>query len=87
MAEAAALKTPTIAYDVPGLRDSVKHMETGVLVRPGDVEGLAAAITTLLRNDPLRTRLAENAHRMAKKLSWEETAKQFLETISQARGG
>ena len=42
--EAAACGTPAVAYNVPGLRDSVKHMETGILVEPGNIEQLAKTI-------------------------------------------
>ena len=34
--EAAALGVPTVAYDVEGLRDAVRHGETGWLVREGE---------------------------------------------------
>ena len=46
--EAAACKTPAIAYKVPGLRDAIKHMETGILVSPGNTMLLAQAIILLL---------------------------------------
>jgi glycosyltransferase involved in cell wall biosynthesis len=32
-----------------------------MLVRPGDAEGMATAIELLLRNDPLRLQMAQNA--------------------------
>ena len=79
--EAAACKTPTIAYDVPGLRDSVKHMRTGILVRPGNIEKLAQTITCLLTDYRLRSKLAENAYRYAQQYSWDKTAKEFLKVI------
>ena len=37
--EAAACGTPSLASDSPGLRDSVRHGETGFLVPHGDVGG------------------------------------------------
>jgi len=79
--EAAACKTPTIAYDVPGLRDSVKHMRTGILVRPGNIGKLAQTITYLLTDYELRSKLAENAYRYAQQYSWEKTVKEFLKVI------
>jgi len=79
--EAATCKTPTIAYNVPGLRDSVKHMETGVLVEPRNIEQLAKTITHLLSDHESRNRLAENAYRHAQQYSWDKTAKTFLKTI------
>src|SRR5207253_2516798 len=32
--EANSFGTPAIGYDVPGLRDSIRNLETGVLVKP-----------------------------------------------------
>lgn len=43
-AEALLCETPVIAYASGGLVDVVQHDRTGVLVRPGDVAELAAAI-------------------------------------------
>jgi len=36
--ETTAYKTLAIAFNVSGLRDSVSHIETGVLVEPRDIE-------------------------------------------------
>jgi len=79
--EAMTCGTPAIAYNVPGLRDSVKHMETGVLVVPGNIKQLAKTITHLLTNHELRNRFAENAYKHAQQYSWDKTAKTFLKTI------
>ena len=76
--EAAACQTPTIAYNVPGLRDAVKHMETGVLVEPGNIKQLAETITQLLTDNELRSKLAENAYKNAQQYSWDKTAETFL---------
>jgi len=82
--EAAACRTPAVAYNVPGLRDSVKHMETGILVEPGDTEQLAKALTWILEDDNTRTRLSENAYKHAQKYSWDRSAEDFLEALKSA---
>lgn len=46
--EANACGTPVVATDVPGLCDSVRHGETGLLVPFGDVDAFAAALRRLL---------------------------------------
>jgi len=79
--EAAACRTPAVAYNVPGLRDSVKHMETGILVEPGDTEQLARALTWLLTDNNLRDKLAENAYEYAQSFNWDGTAANFLKVI------
>jgi glycosyltransferase involved in cell wall biosynthesis len=72
--EAAACGTPSIASDSPGLRDSVRHGETGFLVPHGDVAGLAARMLELADSPPLVARLGERARRLAEGLPWEGTA-------------
>ncbi|MGA7261458.1 MAG: glycosyltransferase family 4 protein, partial [Stellaceae bacterium] len=51
--EAAACARPIVASDVPGCREVVRAGETGLLVPPRDVDGLAAAIAALT-GDPAR---------------------------------
>ena len=79
--EAAACKTPTIAYNVPGLRDSVKHMETGILVEPENIKELSEAIIRLLRDEGLRKKLSEKAFNYSKTFSWESSARMFYEVL------
>ena len=57
--EAAACGTPSLASDSPGLRDSVRHMETGYLVPHGDVEALAARMLELAADPELVARLGD----------------------------
>jgi glycosyltransferase involved in cell wall biosynthesis len=47
--EAAALGVPTVAFDVDGLRDAIRHGETGWLVPEGGdlAKGIAAALAEL----------------------------------------
>jgi glycosyltransferase involved in cell wall biosynthesis len=72
--EAAACGTPSLASDSPGLRDSVRHGETGFLVAHGDVEALAARMIELADSPPLVARLGERARRFAESLTWESAA-------------
>lgn len=79
--EANACGTPAIAYDVPGLRDSIKDGETGLLVPSGDIEGLAQAITKLLTDAELRERLGGNALDWASSFDWDRSAEEFATVI------
>jgi glycosyltransferase involved in cell wall biosynthesis len=52
--EAAACARPIVATDVPGCREVVRPGETGILVRPHDINALADAIATLAGDPVLR---------------------------------
>lgn len=73
--EAAACGTPALASDSPGLRESVRHGETGYLVPHGDAAALAARMLHLAGDPGLVTRLGEGARRFAEGLSWERAGR------------
>ena len=79
--EAASCKTPTIAYNVLGLRDSIKHMETGILVPSGHIGALAEAITMLIQNRGFWRKLAENSFNYAKLYNWNKSAEKFVKVL------
>jgi len=72
--EAAACGTPSLASDSPGLRDSVRHGETGYLVPHGDVEALAGRMRELAAAPAAVAALGAGARRFAEGLTWERTA-------------
>ena len=80
--EANACGTPVIASDVPGLRDAVRHGQTGLLVPYGDTAGFAASISDVLKDDQMRSRLSEGALAWAGKFNWDDSAEAILEAIS-----
>jgi len=75
------LGTPAVGYDIPGLRDSIRHEYNGLLVDP-DPKSMAEALIELLSNDGLRRRLSSNAIEWAKRFSWDRSAEEFEELIS-----
>lgn len=79
--EANALGVPCVAYDVAGLRDSVRDGVTGVLVPSGDVEGLSEALVGVLGDEGLRMKLSLNALEFARGFSWDRTAEEFMRVI------
>jgi glycosyltransferase involved in cell wall biosynthesis len=88
--EAAACGTPSIASDSPGLRDTVRHGETGFLVPHGDVESLAARMLELAAAPALVAALGAGARRFAEGLTWERTAadtERHLQDIIAGSGG
>jgi glycosyltransferase involved in cell wall biosynthesis len=75
--EAGACATPTVASDSPGLRESVVHGRTGLLVPHGDASALAEAIIALLGDDERRVRMGRNARVFASRYSWDASAEAF----------
>jgi glycosyltransferase involved in cell wall biosynthesis len=55
--EALACGTPCVCFDVGGVSDAVRHLETGYLAPAPDSRALAEGIRTLLADDELRARL------------------------------
>jgi glycosyltransferase involved in cell wall biosynthesis len=72
--EAAACGTPSIASDSPGLRDSVRHGETGFLVPHANPARLAERMLQLANDPPLVASLGRAARRFAESLSWDRAA-------------
>ena len=86
--EANACGTPCIAYDVPGLRDSIIDEETGILVKEdGNVENLAEAIIMVLEDDELREKLSKNALEYSKRFSWNTSADKFERVLMELKDG
>jgi glycosyltransferase involved in cell wall biosynthesis len=72
--EAAACGTPAIASDSPGLRESVRDGETGLLVPHGDVQALAAALLRLSGDLDRVNAFGSAGRRFAESLTWEQAA-------------
>jgi glycosyltransferase involved in cell wall biosynthesis len=80
--EANTLGTPAVAYDVPGLRDSVRDGRTGWLVSA--TQGLAQALIDALSEltDPASRRsYADNAQRWAQRFSWDASAERLARVL------
>ncbi len=79
--EAMASGLPVVASRLPGLREVVKEGETGFLVEPGDIEGLAKKLLEIIQNPEGRRKMGQNAYRniVSMNLSWDDSARQYLE--------
>ncbi len=63
--EAMAMKKPVVALQNGGTPEVVEHEKTGLLAAPGDRQGLAANILTLIRSPELRAKMGEQGRRRA----------------------
>ena len=77
--EANACATPVIASDVVGLRDSVVHQETGILVPPRDPQALASAIKHLIRHPARLRTFSQNALAWSVNFNWKDQSRKFLD--------
>jgi len=57
-------------------------METGILVKPENIEKLAESVSLLLADGKSREILAENAYNYAQNFDWKHTADTFLRVIT-----
>lgn len=78
MVEGNACGTPTVATRVPGLIESVRDGETGLLVPYGDRAALADALGRILGDPALRDRLGAGGRRFALGFTWERAAEEAL---------
>ena len=58
---------PIVAYDLPSMREVVKHNQNGYLVPIGDIKGLAIASLNILKDDDQRAQLAVSSRHI-----WEQ---------------
>jgi glycosyltransferase involved in cell wall biosynthesis len=78
--ETMAVGTPMVATDVGGLRESVTHEESGLLVPVDDERALAAALTRLTSDGELRERLGRAAADRAKShFDWREWTLRYVD--------
>jgi glycosyltransferase involved in cell wall biosynthesis len=88
--EANACGVPVVASRRPGLVDSVRDRDTGILVPYGDAAAFAAAALELLRDPELRAAYAARARAWAQNFTWDDAALQterVLERALASRGG
>jgi glycosyltransferase involved in cell wall biosynthesis len=76
--EAMACGVPVISTDCPyGPNEIITHGVNGLLVPVGDVQAMAEAIVTLLRDRALRTSLAEAGRKRAQDFSVDKMVAEY----------
>jgi glycosyltransferase involved in cell wall biosynthesis len=80
--EAGLNRLPTVAYNVPGLRDAVLDGGTGVLTT-AHPDALGAAAVELLRDPDRWAAQAASARRRATASTWERAADGLMELMSE----
>lgn len=84
LVEAMSCGVPAVAFDCQcGPRDIVCHGERGLVVKNGDIDGLAEAMMTLMRDDELRKRMGENAKKVVETYSEERVMRMWVELFEE----
>lgn len=82
LAEAMASRVPVVTSDLPAIREIVKDRESGLLVPPGDLASLVAAIRRLLVDPELREELGRRGRRTARReFDAETNIRRFAQTM------
>jgi glycosyltransferase involved in cell wall biosynthesis len=63
--EALACGTPAVTFDVGGCAEVVRHLETGYVARPGDMDDFARGAWRLLDDSALHARMAQRGREVA----------------------
>src|SRR5829696_9388743 len=79
--EANAMGTPAIGYDVHGLRDSIRHGETGITITEKSPEVMAQQAISLLRDSKRLSNYSRNALEFSRQFSWDNTAESFKKVL------
>ncbi len=90
LVESALMGVPSVMTDVAGIREVIRHGETGLLAPPGDASALAAALLDALRDtSAARSRAASAREFVRREFDVNNTAAQMDEVylaVSSARG-
>ncbi len=82
--EAGACGTAVVANNAPGLRDSVRHNETGLLYKENDCDDLVLCLCAVLDDAALRSRFEAAGRRHALGFSWDESARKMEAWVKEA---
>lgn len=87
--EAMAAGIPIVTTNVIGCRDAVTDGHNGLLVSPGDADGIASAIRQTMQDCELRDRLVQAGLKEAEQYEWDFVARKYIHcyefTISRVR--
>lgn len=63
--ESLACGVPVVGFDVGGVGEAIRHMETGMIVPSGRADALSDAIRAMLESDTLRRAMSRRAREVA----------------------
>jgi glycosyltransferase involved in cell wall biosynthesis len=81
LVEYAAAGIPSVAPDLPPVREVLRADVAGLTFMPGDARGLSAALIRLAEDPALRRRLGDAARATAAEWSWGSRARAFARVL------
>lgn len=85
--EAASQSTPSVVYDVAGLRESVRNNETGYVIRKNTPKELAKVTLELFNDNKAYSRFQKNCLVWASSIKWDkelEKSLRLIETVAKS---
>lgn len=79
--EAASMGTPTVAFDVPGLRDSIVDGKTGILDKKHSVESMTKEIINLMNDSNRYQKMRNKSIKWSKRFYWKKSIIESLDLI------
>jgi glycosyltransferase involved in cell wall biosynthesis len=75
--EANAMGTPAIGYNVPGLRDSIKHDKTGITIMEKTPAAMAQQTISLLKDSDRLSHYSRGALEFSRQFNWDHSVNLF----------
>ena len=85
--EAMSARVPVVTSDLPVFREYLVSGRDALLIEPGDVGGLAAALLSTMEDAALRQSLVEAGSTVAARFTWQESAQQHLAVYAEVGRG
>ena len=79
--EAASCKVPTIAYDIYGIKNSLKNNVTGLLAKPFSILDFSNLMKLCSNNTEIINKLSQKAYLYSRQFSHKKRTKVFINTI------
>lgn len=83
--EAMAAGLPAVVTNVSGSQDLVRHEQTGLVVEPGAVDEMAAALRRMLTDARQREDFAASTARRADGYAWDRVARMYVDVFEGTR--
>jgi glycosyltransferase involved in cell wall biosynthesis len=80
--EAMACGLPVVSTNVGGIPYLLEHGKTALLVQPGNVKEMAAAVTRLVTEPNLAAQLRANGRKLAESFDWEVVLPQWCRLLN-----